>query len=202
MFFKRLISDMVASNCYIIGDSGEAAVIDPGVDNEIIKAVLNEQKLKLKYIIFTHAHIDHIIYMEELQRNCGGQTAVHEDDAPLLGSVMYNGSMIFGMHKVFKDTDMKLRDGDILEIGGLKLEILHTPGHTPGGICIKVGDCLMTGDTLFRLSVGRTDLGLGDHDQLMNSLRKIMKLDDSIKVFPGHGTQTDIGYERENNMYL
>ena len=196
------MSDMVASNCYIIGESGEAAVIDPGVDNVRIKAVLDEQKLILKYIILTHAHIDHILYMEELQKSCGGHIAIHEADVPLLGSVMYNGGMIFGMNKIFKDPDMKLRDGDVLEVGSLKFEIIHTPGHTPGGICIKLGDMLMTGDTLFRLNVGRTDLGKGDHDQLMNSLNIIMKLDDSIKVFPGHGTQTDIGYERENNMYL
>lgn len=202
MFFKRIISDLVASNCYIIGDSGEAAVIDPGVDNEIIKAELDEQKLRLKYIVFTHAHIDHIMYMEELQRDCGGQTAVHEADAPLLGSAMYNGSMLFGMNKTFKDADIKLKDGDVLEVGDLKLYIIHTPGHTPGGICIKAGDCLMTGDTLFKLSVGRTDLGMGDQDRLMDSLKKIMKLDDSIKVFPGHGAPTDIGYERKNNIYI
>ncbi len=202
MFLKRIATGMVSSNCYILGDSGEAAVIDPGVEQEDIIQILEAQNLTLKYIILTHAHIDHILHMEELLNACGGKTVIHAEDAPLLGNAMLNGSMLFGLTKVFRDADLQVKDGDRLELGGLKLEIIHTPGHTPGSICVRAEDCIFTGDTLFRLSVGRTDLGAGDHDRLMNSLRRLMKLEEGLKVYPGHGSASDIGYEKENNTYL
>lgn len=202
MYLKRLATGMLSSNCYIIGDAGEAAVIDPGVEYKAIDEILMQQKLSLKYIILTHAHIDHILHMEELQSACGGKIVVHEEDSPLLGNAMINGAALFGLNTVFGKADLCVKDGDILMLGSLRLEIVHTPGHTPGSICVKVGNTLFSGDTLFRLGVGRTDLGAGDHERLMNSLKVLMKLDDNMKVYPGHGSATDIGYERNNNMYL
>lgn len=202
MFLKRIASGMLSSNCYILGDAGEAAVIDPAVEYEDVVQILEVQKLTLKYIILTHAHIDHILQMEELRRACGGKVVIHEEDAPLLGNAMFNGAALFGLNKVFEEADLLVKDGDSLELGGISLEILHTPGHTPGSICVKVGDSLFTGDTLFRLGVGRTDLGAGDQGCLMNSLKKLMKLDDHLKVYPGHGSSSDIEYERNNNTYL
>lgn len=202
MFLKRIMTGMLSSNCYIIGEGGEAAVIDPGVEvNEVVN-ILEAQKLSLKYIILTHAHIDHIIMMDEIRERSGAKVVVHEDDAPLLGNPRLNGAALFGLNKIFNDADICVKDGDILEIGGMKLEILHTPGHTPGGMCIKAGDQLFTGDTLFRLGVGRTDLGAGDHELLVKSLNRLMILEDSIKVHPGHGSATDIGYERNHNIYM
>lgn len=200
MFFKRFMAGMLSANCYILGEGGEAAVIDPGVAAEDIEEVLSAQRLSLKYIILTHAHIDHICCMEQLRSICGGKVVVHDNDAPLLGNPMLNGTLLFGLNTVFSEADICVKDGDTLEIGGLKLEILHTPGHTSGSMCIMVGDELFTGDTLFKLGVGRTDLATGDHDLLVKSLNRLMKLDDKIKVYPGHGSATDIGYERNNNM--
>lgn len=202
MFLKRITTGMLSSNCYIIGDAGEAAVIDPGVEPDEIERALDSQKLILKYIILTHAHIDHILHMEELLGNRGGKAVIHEDDSLLLGNPMLNGSVLFGLNKSFRTADMCLKDGDSLKLGGIQLEILHTPGHTPGSMCVKAGDSLFTGDTLFKLGVGRTDLGAGDQTRLMASLKKLMKLDDSLKVYPGHGSATDIGYERNNNPDL
>jgi hydroxyacylglutathione hydrolase len=202
MFLKRFMTGLLSSNCYILGEGGEAAVIDPGVEAEDVKQVLEAQKLTLKYIILTHAHIDHIIQMEQLHNICGGKVVVHHDDAPLLGNPLLNCAALFGRDTVFSNADICVKDGDILEIGGLKLEILHTPGHSPGSMCIRTGDALFTGDTLFKLGVGRTDLGAGDHDLLIKSLNRLMKLDDKIKVYPGHGSATDIGYERNNNMNM
>jgi len=193
---------MLSSNCYIIGDSGEGAVIDPGVETEEIQHIIKEQKLDLKYILLTHAHIDHILNMEALKSACGGKIVIHEDDFGLLGNPLMNGASLFGLKTVFGDADMKVSDGDILKLGSLEMEIIHTPGHTPGSMCIKISDCLFTGDTLFRLGVGRTDLGAGDHDKLMASLKRLMNMDDNIKVYPGHGSATDIGYERKNNLSL
>lgn len=202
MFLKRLMTGMLSSNCYIIGDEGEAAVIDPGVEGAEIAKILEAQKLSLKYIVLTHAHIDHILSMEEVRNTCGGSVVIHEEDAALLGNAMFNGSALFGLNKVFKAADLCVKDGDTLELGGLKLEILHTPGHTPGSICVKIGNNLFTGDTLFKLGIGRTDLGAGDQDKMIQSLKKLMELEDSILVYPGHGSSTDIGYERNNNTYL
>lgn len=202
MYLKRLATGMLLSNCFILGDDGEGAVIDPGVEYGEVVQNLEAQKLSLKYIILTHAHIDHIFQMEELRSACGGKVVIHEDDAPLLGNAMLNGAALFGFNKVFGEADLCVKGGDSLELGGIRLEILHTPGHTPGSMCVKAEDCLFTGDTLFRLGVGRTDLGAGDHDRLMNSLKELMKLDDSLKVYPGHGSTTDIAYERNNNMSL
>lgn len=202
MFLKRLTTGMLSSNCYILGDAGEGIVIDPGVECGDIVQILEAQKLTLKYIILTHAHIDHILQMEGLRSACGGKVVIHEEDAPLLANAMLNGAALFGLNMVFGEADLCVKAGGSLEFGGVKMEILHTPGHTPGSICVKVGDNLFTGDTLFRLGVGRTDLGAGDHDRLMNSLKELMKLDDSLTVYPGHGSATDIGYERKNNMYL
>ena len=194
------MNGMLYANCYILGDGGEAAVIDPGVAAEDIKKVLTDQQLSLKYIILTHAHIDHICCMEQLRSICGGKVAVHIDDVPLLGNPMLNAAILFGLHTVFSEADICMKDGDVLELGSLKLEVIHTPGHTPGSICIKAGDELFTGDTLFKLGVGRTDLGAGDHNLLVKSLKRLMQLDNNIKVYPGHGSSTDIGYERNNNM--
>ncbi len=200
MFFKQFTTGLLSSNCYIIAEGGEAAVIDPGVAAEEVKQVLSAQQLTLKYIILTHAHIDHIISMEKLQSISGGKVVVHTDDVPLLENPFLNCAAMFGRNTGFRAADMCVNDGDILEVGGLKLEVLHTPGHTPGSMCIRVGDELFSGDTLFRLGVGRTDLGAGDHDLLVKSLNKLMKLDGNIKVHPGHGSATDIAYERNNNM--
>ena len=268
MILKAILTGMFDSNCYILGDNGEAAVIDPGADVEDIARTLVEHALKLKYIILTHAHIDHIAEVDNLRSTLGGKTVVHEDDAPLLGDQMLNGSALFGRSRTFSMADTLVRDGDILELGKAKLSIIHTPGHTAGGICVLVTDgakecgseagssskgdrsseagasskgdisseaeasskggisseagasskgdisskccgssidksgCIFTGDTLFRLSIGRTDLGTGDHQKIIESLRRLMKLDGSLKVYPGHGPATTIEYERLNNPWI
>ena len=145
MVLKRLPTGMLASNCYIIGDSGEGVIIDPGADSgEILKAV-EEMGLKIKYIILTHAHLDHICSMDEVREKTGAQVMVHRDDGDALTNSKFNGSMLFGLNKTFKPADILLKDGDIVNVGQLKLEIIHTPGHTPGGICIKTENYVFYG---------------------------------------------------------
>ncbi len=150
MFFRKLDTGMLQSNCYVLGIAGEAVVIDPGVENGVIARILNENKLTLKYIILTHAHIDHIFYVGELQEACGGKVVIHEKDAPLLVDEVLNGSVMFGSDKMYKEADITVRDGDTLEIGnyhslksdGIRLEFIHTPGHTPGSMCIKATEII------------------------------------------------------------
>lgn len=235
MFLKCLDNGMLDSNCYILGDSGEAVVIDAGADCSETARILETEGLALKYIILTHAHIDHVLQANKLKNACGGKVVIHKDDAPLLDNAALNGSLLFGINMSFGQADLCVADGDMLELGGIKLEIIHTPGHTPGSICVRVrtrhdaadgsvsheyaqreeispgqrgntssvpDDCLFTGDTLFKLGIGRTDLGAGDYDLLVASLRKLMELDDSVVVYPGHGPATGIGYERRHNQWL
>ena len=203
MELKRLATGMLASNCYILGDGGEGAVIDPGTPAQEIVETVEKLGLKIKYILLTHAHIDHMLSVDKVRVLLDAPVLVHEKDAPSMSHDWYNGSYLFGASEKFEDADILLKDNDVLEVGGLELEILHTPGHTPGGICIKAGNLLFTGDTLFRMSVGRTDLGNGDPEELMDSLRnKLMRLEDDLVVYPGHGMPTTIGYERANNPHF
>jgi hydroxyacylglutathione hydrolase len=202
MILKRLPTGLLSSNCYLIGDNGEGALIDPGAKAQDILELVKQSGLNIKYIILTHVHVDHIISVDEIRESLNAQVLAHEEDALFLTDAWHNGSKLFGLNKTFKPADNTLKDGDIINVGNLKAEIIHTPGHTPGGICIKVNDIIFTGDTLFRMSVGRTDLGNGDQEDLMNSLNRLMELDDEIIVYPGHGTATTIGYERKNNPFI
>lgn len=202
MILKRLPTGMFASNCYIVGQNNKGVIIDPGAKKTNILEMVRQENLDIEYIILTHAHIDHIISMDEIREELRAKVLVHQDDSGSLLDPRYNGSKLFGVNKVFRPADILLKDKDIVDAGGLKIEIIHTPGHTPGSICVKIADNLFTGDTLFRMSVGRTDLGLGDYDQLMNSIKRLMALDDETMVYPGHGTATTIGYERKNNPFV
>lgn len=201
VFIKTLSSGMLGSNCYIVGNSGEGVIIDPGTDGDDIKEEIEKTGIKIKYLILTHTHIDHICALDYVRALTGAKAAVHSYDAGALEDPRGNASYIFGLDVKFRKADIFLKDGDVLEAGGIKLEIIHTPGHTPGGICISTGKSLFTGDTLFKLSVGRTDLGNGDENLLFQSLGKLMSMDEDISVYPGHGPSTTIGYEKKNNPY-
>jgi glyoxylase-like metal-dependent hydrolase (beta-lactamase superfamily II) len=132
----------------------------------------------------------------------GAQIVIHEDDALMLGDPALNCSAMFGLNKVFGPADILVKDGDAISVGGIKPSFIHTPGHTPGSMCVLAERRLFSGDTLFRLGVGRTDLGAGNQSKLEESVRRLMELDDSTEVFPGHGPATDIGFERRNNPFV
>lgn len=203
MFMKCIPTGMFGSNCYIIADKSEGIIIDPGVSSEDISEVATNAGLRISYIILTHTHIDHICNMDAVRDQTGGKVLVHEADAAALSDHWFNGSALFGKPVTFRKPDAFVKDGDILTIGDMKIEIIHTPGHTPGGICIKAENSIFSGDTLFRRSIGRTDLGNGDYNQIISSIKnKLLTLDTSTKVYPGHGEATTIGYEREHNPFL
>lgn len=179
-----------------------AAVIDAGADHLDILSILESQRLSLVYIILTHAHIDHVLRADKLREATGAKIIIHENDALLLGNPVLNCSALFGLNRIFGSADIFVKDGDSVDVGGIRLEFIHTPGHTPGSMCVRAGNRLFSGDTLFRLGVGRTDFGAGDPVKLAASLKRLMELDDSIEVYPGHGPATDVGYERRNNPLL
>lgn len=201
MEIKCLPSGMFGSNSYIISNNGECAVIDAGVrSSEIMQAA--EEK-KIKYIILTHGHIDHICCVDDLRAKTSARVLICEADAQALTNPVKNGSSLFGAAKTFNPADEHLKDKDIIDIGGMKLHVIHTPGHSPGCICIKIGNHVFTGDTLFRLSIGRTDLEGGSYPQIIESInKKLAALEDDTIVYPGHGEASTIGYEKKYNPFL
>lgn len=205
MKIERIPAGIYAANCYIIYSEAtrDGIVVDPGGDVDDILATIKENQLQIKSILLTHGHADHIGGIVELKSSLSIPVMVHEDDKELLGDGNKNLSSIMAMGAIEIEPDVLLKDGDIIEFGNERAEIIHTPGHTRGGICIKIGDNIITGDTLFAGSIGRTDLLGGDYDTIIQSIKeKLMIYPDEIKVFPGHGAPSTIGKERVSNPFL
>ncbi len=192
-------------NCYIVASetSRKAAVIDPGGSIDMIIATLKNHDLTAEKIINTHGHIDHVAGVKELQEHLHIPFFMHEADEWLLQSIPDKSSEYGLTTRGIPQLDGYLHDGDSIEIDDLRLTVLHTPGHSPGGVCFLAEDEILVGDTLFAGSVGRTDLPGGDHDKLLQSVEtKLLTLDDSLKAYCGHGPSTTIGFERYNNPFL
>lgn len=213
MFVKTFPVGPFQCNCTIIGDpeSGEALVVDPGAEPDRITDELKKKGFNLVYLLHTHAHLDHIGATKKIKDQLGGKIALHKDDLYLYDNLHMQAEMFgLSMDTETRPVDHYLVHGDQIEWGKKhRVEVLHTPGHTPGSLCFRVNqladnkDFLFTGDTLFMSSIGRTDLWGGDYGQIMDSIKsKLMKLDDSIPVIPGHGPNTTIGEERRGNPFL
>ncbi|MDI6603543.1 MAG: MBL fold metallo-hydrolase [Thermoanaerobacteraceae bacterium] len=202
---KRYVVGLFQSNCYIITNtnSKESVVIDPGEMIPSLIDYIQANKYKLKYILLTHGHLDHIGGVEELREKTGAPVAISSYDAEMLYDPELNlSAMGYGEIKV-KPADILLNDGDILYIGDIKIEVLHTPGHTPGGISFKIDNILFTGDTLFKGSIGRTDFPGGNYEEIINSIKdKLLTQDDNTIIYPGHGEVSTIGYEKIHNPFL
>jgi len=203
MIIQEFIVGPLENNCYIITDekSKETFVVDPGDEPDRIIDFIREKGLKLKYIVCTHAHYDHVGAVPELKQETGAQIVIHQNELDLYTHIDKQG-MMWGVElDPLPAPDIIVEEGSILAIGDLKFEILHTPGHTPGGICLYGEGMIITGDTLFAGSVGRTDLHGGDLRQLKNSFKRIMLLPETIKVLPGHGPESTIGREKHENFF-
>jgi glyoxylase-like metal-dependent hydrolase (beta-lactamase superfamily II) len=179
-------------------------IIDPGDEAGGILKSVQDLELGIKLIVLTHGHLDHIGALKEVKEATGAEVAIHSDDAkPLQGHYQSLGAMFGLSYPAPSPPDRLLEDGDSLDIGDLQFAVLHTPGHSPGGICLSGQGVVFTGDTLFNQGIGRTDLPGGDYDQLMNSIHtRLMTLPDSTSVYPGHGPQSTIGAERQGNPFL
>jgi glyoxylase-like metal-dependent hydrolase (beta-lactamase superfamily II) len=196
-------------NCSILGDeaTGTAVVIDPGGDPELIAARLTELGLKLTHLVHTHAHLDHVGGSAELKRTAGGQAWLHKGDQWLHENLALQGRMIGMSSPEAVALDGWLEEGDRFDAAGSQLEVLHTPGHSPGSCTFVLGvegrQLVFAGDTLFAGSIGRTDLWGGDSGTIIASLKgKLMELDDDAEVICGHGPRTTIGQERHSNPFL
>jgi hydroxyacylglutathione hydrolase len=208
LIIDRVVVSPFATNCYIVGsESGrEGIIIDPGDEAGTILERVSDLELDIKLIVLTHGHIDHIGALKAIKEATGAEMAINADDAKMLRG---KGGLILSMlvsglsYPKPPPPDRLLNDGDSLDIGGLNLKVIHTPGHTPGGICLVGEGVVFSGDTLFRFGVGRTDLPGGSYRQLMESInRRLMALPDETIVYPGHGPETTIGAERTGNPFL
>lgn len=201
----RVPAGVYAANCYIIYSKAtkEGIIVDPGGDADDLVEYVKRNDLSIKHIILTHGHGDHIGGVKELKEVLEATIMIHEDDREMLIDGNKNLSTSMAMGTVEIEPDVLLKDGDIIEFGDLKAEVIHTPGHTEGCICIKIGENIITGDTLFAGSIGRTDLFGGNYESIIKSIKdKLMIYSDEIQVFPGHGTPSTIGKERVSNPFL
>lgn len=210
MIVEHLVTGALQCNCTIVGDekTGEAIVVDGGDGVDLVLKRLTELKLRPKYLVHTHAHIDHIREVGRLREATRSSALLHHDDLPLYKTLPLQAQWVgepATPHVV--DLDAYYVDGEALQIGSISMNVLHTPGHTPGSVCFELQDAgkttILSGDTLFRGSIGRWDLGGTSMEDIVSSIhRKLMDFNDDTLVVPGHGPFTTIGSERTANPYL
>lgn len=207
MIFKSLEVGPLSVNCYIVAceQSLEGVVIDPGGDVEMIISLVDQLGLKIHTIINTHGHFDHLGGNRKALEAFGAKLLIHQADAPML-SRSAEVALRYGLQgENSPEADAFLVDGMVVIFGTGRMKVLHTPGHTLGGCCLYFEDerIVITGDTLFADSIGRTDLPGGSHEQLLESIRtKLFTLPDEVTAYPGHGPQTTIGHEKSCNPYF
>lgn len=188
-------------NCYVLKDAGEAIVIDPGEATPALKESVKDADVKM--VFNTHCHIDHVGGNAEMVEATGAPLVCHEADLPLLRSVAQQG-MMFGVSvPPSPEPDRLIKEGEVIKIGNVEMEVVHTPGHAPGHVVLVGDGFVFGGDVLFQGSIGRTDLPGGSYEQLIHSIKtKMLALPDDTIVYSGHGPATTIGAERASNPFL
>ena len=205
LIIEKLEVGPIMANCFIVGceETKQAAVIDPGDEADRILMTLAQHALVVKYLINTHSHFDHVSANKRMKEVTGAPLAIHPDDAPMLAELS-RSAMMFGLSaENSPEPDILLKDGDEISFGNISFKIIHTPGHSQGGICLYTKGHLFAGDTLFAGSIGRTDLPGGNYDSLISNIKnKLLVLDEDTIVYTGHGPETTIGNEKRMNPFL
>lgn len=205
---KVQLEHEIFANCYLLVDeeTGEAAVADPGYYGDALKnAIKSQEKMNLKYILLTHGHFDHIYGVPGLREESGAKVVIHENDAGHLldpEKSLAQGNMPEPQIPV--NADITVKDGDILKLGNETIRVLHTPGHTMGSVCyiLEKDRMILSGDTLFCMTAGRTDFWDGSEEEMIKSLKKLIALDGDYRVLPGHNRETTLESERKRNWYI
>lgn len=205
MRLKSFVVSLMETNSYIVcnEDTNNGIIIDPGAEAERIIDFIKTEKINICAVVLTHAHFDHIGAASEIKEFTNAPVCICEKEEIIAENSKYNLSANYGVPLEFK-ADEILKDGNNYTFKDLTFNIIHTPGHTPGSCCIYFENegVLFSGDTLFYQNVGRTDFYFGSMEDMLNSLNKLMKLDDNVIVYTGHGPKTSIGFERKHNPYL
>lgn len=202
MEIKVLSLGELSVNCYLLSTEKAAVVIDPGYLSPKIDLFLENNKNKETLCLLTHGHFDHIGAVSHIKEKFGIKVAIGELDAPALLDDFLNLSGGFGFSVAPTVADFFIKDGEEVKVGDITFKAIHTPGHTVGSMCYFVDDVLFSGDTLFKLSIGRTDFPGGDFNTIINSINKLFALSDTTSVFSGHGEKTTIGAEKQYNPFL
>lgn len=203
MEIYRMMAGVYAANCFLIYDENKNAfIVDPGGDSDDIISTIEKLELLPKFILLTHGHGDHIGAAEILREKFNIPILAHENEVKLLQDANINMSAYMPIKRVEITPDKTFKDGDIIG-DNFHIKVIHTPGHTSGSCCFLIGDDLITGDTVFRGSIGRTDLETGSYDDIIESIKnKIIVMDDAVKIHPGHGAASTIKIEKESNPYF
>lgn len=200
MIIKPITGGMFDSVSYLVGDKGKAILIDAGVKGEKVFSVAQEMNLNIEKIILTHGHIDHVTEIDKIVKLTNAKVYIHIDDEMSLSEARYNLSAYTGGAKTFHCKPEILRNGSVIQLEKLEFRIIHTPGHTPGSICIEVNNNLFSGDTLFKAGYGRVDLPNGNFEDIYKSIvEKLFILPGDMTVYPGHGSSTTIENEKSSN---
>jgi glyoxylase-like metal-dependent hydrolase (beta-lactamase superfamily II) len=203
MIVRKFIVGDMGNNNYLLIDGNEAVLIDCTGDIPELESVLKENGSELKYILLTHAHYDHIGGVKNLKSKTGAKVCLHKDDKVILDGTNEFMKMVRLPEIDVPEVDEYLEDGDKIKFGSVELNVIHLPGHTPGGVGYQVENMIFSGDTIFLNSVGRTDLPGGNFEALQNSIKnKLFNLDGSTIIYTGHGAQTSIDYEKKYNSFI
>lgn len=203
MLIERLTVGPLQANCFIIGDeiTGNAIVVDPGDEPDLIMDIIRERNLNVRYIICTHGHFDHVGAVPDIKEKTGAKVMIHKDEIEIYHAARDMAAFWGYDVEMLPEPDVLVSDGDRIDLGDISFTILHTPGHSSGGICLYGVGIVVTGDTLFAGSVGRTDFYGGDINKLRESFNRLMSLPEETRVLPGHGPDSTIGIEKRENPF-
>lgn len=203
MIIKQFIAGQLENNMYLVADEASKKAVLIDASSNIPELIEFAKDYDVQYILLTHGHFDHIMGLTSLKNALNAKAVISKDDLVISDNINEFTSL-FGLPDTIPPSYEKfIKDGDILNVGELEIKVIHTPGHTEGGVCYLIENNLFSGDTLFKQSIGRTDLFGGDYSKLVNSIKnKLFKLDSNTKVFPGHGDMTSIGFEKKYNELI